>query len=1047
MDSYEEYHEYINQFSSDWSGYSDYDEDQDIEHYGKGHKDGGHSGRYPWGSGDNPYQRPEGGLYAEEFMARYKELHDAGLSDGEIFKSMGFHGESYTDADGNVHEKKLSDQYIRAIKGIAYDQSTIANIYRAKELIEGKDPEHPECKGNYSATGRVMGIGDTSVRSLLKPANEYNRKIAGNVAEVLREELAKTKSGVIDVGKGTERDDKLGVSDEQLDKALEILKSEGYGVYGLSIPNVTNPQHVINTRVLAKIDDQYKNLDDLGQEVKDMYSKKIYPALNTGEIGFIGEYHSQDNGKSFRKWHYPESLDSKRLMVRYAEDKLPDGSVGKDRDGLILLRPGVEDISLGDDMYSQVRIMVDGKSYLKGMAAYGDPKEFPPGVDVIFNTNKARGTSLHEEKGTGRESVLKKLKTNSDGTINRDNPFGAAIKEGPQGQRWYPPDADPSKQKLSLINKNKEEGDWSEWKDKLPAQFLSKQPESLIKPQLEKSIDKKKQEFEVIQSLTNPVIKKYYLEKFAESCDTSARDLKAASIPGQKYQVFLPVPSLKDDEVYAPNYKNGTQVAIIRFPHAGTFEIPIRTVNNGNKEARQLMGTHAQDAIGINSKTAGILSGADFDGDAGIVIPLSDKIKVQNHDPLRALKGFEPGELYGTHQEGVKIRHKKNKETGEVEEYEEPIIVSNVTGKPVHLMSKQNVGKEMGVISNLITDMTLRGAPIEDETGQGLDIAHAVRHSMVVIDAYKHHYDYKQSEKDNHIKELIAKYQTHYDLDGNFKPGGASTLISRAKADWTVKERQGQGKIDKETGEVTYNESGRTYTKYKNGKVVSEGNVAVTTIAQMDAVKDAYDLISPFNNPKERLYADYANANKALANEARKALVNTKLPGVNSSAKKVYANEIASLEVKVNNALKNAPRERKANVLANSVVKAAITDNPGLKDDKEALRKIRQRAIENSRQEVGTVKRSQRYIPITDREWECIQANGISSKKLQTILDNTDPDDLRTRAMPSQRTTISDSTKAKVRQFASKPNWTNAEIAEMFGISVSEVSKIANGKE
>ena len=29
----------------------------EIKHYGKGHLDGGHSGRYPWGSGDNPKQR------------------------------------------------------------------------------------------------------------------------------------------------------------------------------------------------------------------------------------------------------------------------------------------------------------------------------------------------------------------------------------------------------------------------------------------------------------------------------------------------------------------------------------------------------------------------------------------------------------------------------------------------------------------------------------------------------------------------------------------------------------------------------------------------------------------------------------------------------------------------------------------------------------------------------------------------------------------------------------------------------------------------------
>lgn len=46
----------------------------------------------------------------------------------------------------------------------------------------------------------------------------------------------------------------------------------------------------------------------------------------------------------------------------------------------------------------------------------------------------------------------------------------------------------------------------------------------------------------------------------------------------------------------------------------------------------------------------------------------------------------------------------------------------------------------MGVISNLITDMTLRGA---DEK----ELARAVKHSMVVIDAEKHGLDYKRSER------------------------------------------------------------------------------------------------------------------------------------------------------------------------------------------------------------------------------------------------------------------------------------------------------------
>ena len=53
----------------------------------------------------------------------------------------------------------------------------------------------------------------------------------------------------------------------------------------------------------------------------------------------------------------------------------------------------------------------------------------------------------------------------------------------------------------------------------------------------------------------------------------------------------------------------------------------------------------------------------------------------------------------------------------------------NSSGQKIKIM--KNTQTEMGKISNLITDMTLKGAT-QDE------LARAVRHSMVVIDAEKH---------------------------------------------------------------------------------------------------------------------------------------------------------------------------------------------------------------------------------------------------------------------------------------------------------------------
>ena len=61
--------------------------------------------------------------------------------------------------------------------------------------------------------------------------------------------------------------------------------------------------------------------------------------------------------------------------------------------------------------------------------------------------------------------------------------------------------------------------------------------------------------------------------------------------------------------------------------------------------------------------------------------------------------------------------------------------------------------------------MTLIGAPNEE-------LARAVKHSMVIIDANKHKLDYKQSEIDNGIKALHKKYQSQVDPNYRKTPHG-----------------------------------------------------------------------------------------------------------------------------------------------------------------------------------------------------------------------------------------------------------------------------------
>lgn len=894
--------------------------EDNLMHYGTPR----HSGRYPWGSGDNPYQR------SGDFLSRIEELKSQGLTETKIAKAMG-----------------MSTTQYRAQKSLAKDERRALDVARAKSLREDGL--------SLNEIAREMGFAnDSSVRSLLNERSEARMNQAKKTAEFLKEQIA--EKGMIDVGTGVERE--LGISKEKLKEALAILEAEGYPVYGGRIQQATNPGKHTTLQVVCPP----------GTEHKEIY--------DYDNIHSVKDYISYDDGESFRKsFVYPESMDSSRLKIRYAEDG------GIDKDGVIEIRRGVEDLSLGESHYAQVRILVDGNRYLKGMAVYSD--DLPDGVDVVFNTNKKQGTPTGD--------VLKRI------TNDPENPFGSLIKEH-GGQSYYDDPngkyTDPvtgKKQSLSLINKRAEEGDWGEWSDHLPSQFLSKQSMTLINKQLDLATKDKFAEFDEICSLTNPTVKKALLKSFADDCDSAAVHLQAAALPRQKYQVILPVTDMKDDEVYAPNYKNGEKVALIRYPHGGTFEIPILTVNNKQSTAKRMLD-NALDAIGINSKVAERLSGADFDGDTVMVIPTGGKVKVTSTPPLKGLEGFDPKLEYGGKKEG--------------------------TFKPM-----KNTQTEMGKISNLITDMTLKGAT-QDE------LARAVRHSMVVIDAEKHKLDYKQSERDNGISALKKKYQGTVDENGRYHEG-AATLISRAKSETSVLKRKGSPIIDKETGEQRYKEVYEEYTD-KNGKV----KVRTQASTKMAETKDARTLSS--GTPQEEAYADYANNMKSLANRARREMMNTGKIAYSASAKRTYQAEVDSLEAKLNVALKNAPRERQAQILANAAVKAKKQENPDM--TKGEIKKANQQALTAARNSVGAKREP---ILITDREWEAIQAGAISENRLTQIINNVDTDKLRQRATPRATTTLSS---AKVNKIASMnaSGYTTAEIAEALGVSASTVSKYLN---
>lgn len=891
-------------------------EEDILMHYGVKRR----SGRYPWGSGDNPYQ------HGGDFLARVEELQRLGKTEKQI-----------------ADELHLSTTDLRMQVRVAKHERRALQADRARSLREdGK---------TLDEIASILGYAnDSSVRALLNENTAANKNKAQATAEILKKELA--EKGAIDVGTGVER--QLGVSTGVLQEALFILETEGYNRYGVGVPQVNDPKKRTITPVIS---------------VPEIDQREVYQNLDL--VKSVGDYHSTDGGESWDKREYPASIDSSRVKILYGDEG------GALKDGVIEIRRGVADLDLGDSHYAQVRILVDGTHYLKGMAMYSD--DMPDGADIVFNTNK--------HTGTPKMDVLKKIQDDPD------NPFGALIKAN--GQSHYI-DADGN-EKLSAINKLKEEGDWDKMSKNLSSQFLSKQPIQLINKQLDLTYADAADEFSEICSLTNPTVKRKLLLDFADECDSAAVHLKAAALPRQSTQVILPLNAMKETEIFAPNYRDGEKVALVRYPHGGTFEIPVLTVNNKNPSAISILGKNIRDAVGINPKVAERLSGADFDGDQVVVIPTGGRVKIQSTPALKDLKDFDPKTDYST--EG---------KTG------------------VRLLAKgAATQRQMGEISNLITDMTLKGAT-EPE------IARAVKHSMVVIDAAKHKLDYRQSEKDNGIAELKKKYQGFDDETGHH--GGASTLLSRRKQDVEVPERQGSGVIDPLTGKVVYKESGRTYVDPRTGKTVA----ATTKVKRILAVDDVRSMSS--GTLQEEAYADYANKMKDLANKARLEYKATPTLKRSASAAKAFEPEVNRLMAALKVAQLNAPLEREAQRIANARVKAKVQANNIT--DKDEISKIRRAAISDARNSTGASGKRTR-ITISDGEWTAIQSGAISDTTLSEILRYAEPKTVRERATPRRTTQLSNARISRIKAMANSGH-TNAEIAEALGISTSAVSKYLN---
>lgn len=946
-----------------------------LAHYGILRK----SGRYPWGSGANPNQR------SRTFLDIVNDLEkNHGMSKKEIAKSFSTDDDPFTTTDL---------VRLRSIASNIQKQDQIRTVQKLKDKGMGD-----------SEIARQMGLNESTVRSLSEPGRLEKLNILQNTADMLKRQVE--EKGFVDVGVHVEKDlpigenpaTRAGISTDKFRTALAMLREEGYPVHQVPVPQVGTGDNT-NFLVLTKPG-----------------TTQLEAFKNRHNIRQISEK-TEDHGRTFKDdaLQPPLNISSKRVGINYKEDG------GADADGVIYVRPGVKDVSLGQSNYAQVRIAVDNSHYLKGMAVYKD--DLPPGIDLMFNTNKSNtGNKLDAMKPFKAEGP--------DKIVDPINPFGASL----QGKGQI---KDANNKVTSVMNKINEEGDWDTWSKNLSRQVLSKQEPALIKTQLELTHERRLSEFEKIKSLTNPQVRKTLLKTFSDETDAAAVDLEAVHMPRQATKVILPSNKVKVGEIFAPTFRDGENVALIRFPHAGRFEIPELTVNNKTREARKLVGHAAIDAVVINPKVAARLSGADFDGDHVVVIP-NDRRSIKSANALEDLKGFDP------HSFAVPLGPKTKK-------YPD--------GTPT--IDDQRKQNEMGLITNLISDMTIRGANTHE-------IARAVKHSMVVIDSEKHNLNFKASEEQHGIRDLRKKYQGVHP-SGMLK--GASTLITRATADKRINDRKARlagegGPIDRKTGKKMFVDTGKHTVKYpdpsgtinpKNGKVrtitkrflskeaadqyVQDNNIAKAKVEpkkirvdRLAVTDDAFSLISDVKAVEERLYARHSNNLKALANEARLEMINTKDIPYNKSAKEVYSKEVESLNSKLSIAESNAPLERQAQVVANAIVSQRRRANPDM--DRDTEKKIRGQALDEARIRTGAGKER---IPITQKEWDAIQAGAISTHKLERILKNTDIDRVRELATPRQRTVMTSVMTTRAKQMLAN-GYTPSEVSDSLGIPLSTLT-------
>jgi DNA-binding CsgD family transcriptional regulator len=179
----------------------------ELKHYGMPRR----SGRYPWGSGQDGYQR------AITFRSHIQDLKSKGMSEVDIAKVEG-----------------IKVRQLRARMSIAKNEKRAGDRTEALRL---KDKGYSTMEIARRMSGPDKTWNESSIRSLLDPILAERASITTTTANMLKENVDKKR--FIDIGAGVEN--YVGVSRTRLNTAVAELEEQGYKVHKIHVDQLGMP--------------------------------------------------------------------------------------------------------------------------------------------------------------------------------------------------------------------------------------------------------------------------------------------------------------------------------------------------------------------------------------------------------------------------------------------------------------------------------------------------------------------------------------------------------------------------------------------------------------------------------------------------------------------------------------------------------------------------------------------------------------------------------------------------------------------------------------